>query len=150
MNSKRKHTDLQLTNDSAFLCVDSSVITSIPPVDFVLGTKEAKQKVTQKHACEYTNCDKTYRDACALHNHLNYMHLNIYNNVCDRIENGTKCEYKSESVSAMKLHKEGKHDKIKKHKCSDCEKLFENKSIRKRHWNAWHSPPDHPCRTKFK
>ena len=73
-----------------------------------------KQKIAHKHACEYTNCDKTYRHSSQLQDHVNYVHLKIYNYVCDRVdENGIKCEYKCEQAIQLKVHKDGKHDKIK-------------------------------------
>jgi len=151
MRCKRKReTDLQKKDDSVFGSLDFNVIYA-SPVDRMLPPNQTKKKVVHKHACEYTNCDKTYSKKCELQYHQNFKHLKIYNNICDRVDdNGIKCDFKCEEASTLKKHKNGKHDKIKEHKCSDCESFFINADKSRKHWNRWHSNSDDPCRTKYK
>ena len=133
MHSKRKREDLEQT-DSVFGNVDFNVIYA-SPTERVLAPKETKQTVIHKHVCTYTNCDKTYQKNCELQYHVNFKHLQIYNNVCDRVENGIKCAYKTEQACDLQAHKNTKHDKIKEHKCTDCEIFFATATTRQRHWN---------------
>ena len=147
MNSKRKHIDIEPTNDAAFQCVALSGIIS---VDRVLGTNETKQKA-HKHVCTYPNCNKTYRNPVKLQEHVDFKHLQVFNNVCDRVdENGKNCDFKCEQACHLKRHKDIKHDQLKEHKCSDCDIFFRSKKHRQDHWNAIHSALDDPCRTQFK
>ena len=108
---KRNRDELEQT-DSVIRNIDFNVI-SVSPVERLLAPPENKQKVVHKHPCTHTNCDKKYHSRCKLQDHVNFIHLQIYNNVCDRVENGIKCEYKCEQSGHLKVHKDVKHDKIK-------------------------------------
>ena len=86
-----------------------------------------------REKCTVAGCDKTFRTASELKYHVDYVHENIYHNVCDHVDdNGEKCGYKSEHAHDLTKHKK-KHNSKLKISCGCCERLFYDQSDLQHH-----------------
>ncbi|KAJ1464317.1 hypothetical protein T484DRAFT_1649762, partial [Baffinella frigidus] len=129
--------------------------------------------------CPYDGCDASRRHPSELQDHVDFVHEEIFHNVCNHIheKTGAKCEHKYERRSELTRHKrthsdarphqctvcpkafkspgdltrhERTHSDARPHKCTGCLKAFKFKNVLDRHWVRKHSPPDDPRRTKHK
>ncbi|KAJ1463606.1 hypothetical protein T484DRAFT_1758704, partial [Baffinella frigidus] len=135
---KRKHEE-----------VDGS--TSTPPVSNTQTNGDGAKKQMKKCKCPYDGCDESRRYPGELGEHVDFVHKEIFHNVCGHIHEKTKakCEYKCATRGELKQHKRT-HSDVHDHKCTVCLKAFKRADARDRHWVAYHSPLDDPLRTNHK
>jgi hypothetical protein len=114
------------------------------------NNKHAGDNRIYKHKCEYEGCGHTRQTPNQLQDHVNFVHLHVYNYVCGHLdEDGNKCEYKCEWPSNLSQHKTSKHSDKRDFKCQVCSEEFKQKKTRDQHYIDKCSPPDHPGRTKY-
>ncbi|KAJ1465829.1 hypothetical protein T484DRAFT_1863334 [Baffinella frigidus] len=114
--------------------------------------KKKKKRAVQKCKCPYDGCNVSRHSPCELRGHVDFVHTEIFHNVCGHIDEktGAKCEYKGERSYELKQHKRHKHSDVRDHKCTVCSMAFKSADVRFIHWAAKHSPPGDPVRTKYK
>jgi hypothetical protein len=85
------------------------------------GGAEKRVKVDREFKCKWDGCERSFQYPNKRQWHVDFVHLREYNNVCDRIideKTGTKCTFKCEQPSNLKIHKKCTHDKVKEFICS--------------------------------
>ena len=99
--------------------------TPILPSSKIIKKKPIRAKSWE---CMYMGCDRTFRKACELKDHVDYQHKKIYHNVCDNVdEDGGKCGKTFETAVNMSTHKK-KHNPELKIKCECCTRQFNSQS----------------------
>ena len=92
-----------------------------------------KPKCAKPWECTYMGCDRTFRYACALKEHTDYVHKKIYHHMCDHAgENGGKCGYTCERSYHLRTHMK-KHDLELKISCECCTRRFNNQRSLQNH-----------------
>ncbi|KAJ1465828.1 hypothetical protein T484DRAFT_1757139 [Baffinella frigidus] len=130
--------------------VDGS--TPTPPVSDTQTNGDDAKKLKKKCKCPYDGCNASRYSPCKLQEHIDFVHKEIFHNVCGHIDEvtGAKCEYKCARPCDLVSHKRHKHSDVRDHKCTVCLMAFKNAQARDGHWAAKHSPIDDPVRTKYK
>jgi hypothetical protein len=110
-----------------------------------------RHNIEEQHKCEHAGCNRSFVAPCRLREHIDFIHLLVYNFVCGCFNaNGDKCEDKFETASQLSRHKKLQHsDKPPQFKCADCNKTFKLAENHKKHLLRFHTSPTDPKRIAF-
>ena len=113
--------------------------------------RKVKERKKLKFACTYAGCDHSRNLPGELQDHIDYVHLENFKNVCDQFHNnGFKCDFKCETSSGLTRHKTTIHATDQEFKCRGCSKIFSREDSCRQHWVSTCSPLDHTGRVKHK
>jgi len=111
-----------------------------------MNEKPAKKpKRANSWECTYMGCDRTFRHACKLKEHTDYVHKKIYHHRCDHVgENGETCGKTCATTGDLNQHKK-KHNPELKIPCPCCTRTFWNQCSLQEHMDFVAGIFNHIC-----
>ena len=95
------------------------------------GEKEVKEK-PKKYACNFNECEASYKNKTGLKNHHDAKHLNLKPFKC------TECSSSFSEKGGLTKHTNRVHLNLKPFECTECQSSFSQKSDLTRHTNGVH------------